>query len=140
MKSSWNVKSLNELSEVASELLKNFSLTKVFCLRGEMAAGKTTFIKELCKCLGVENGVSSPTFSLVNEYVGNDGQIIYHFDFYRIKNEEEAFDLGYEEYIYSGNYCFIEWPERIENLLNLPKADIFITLESTTRQITCNYE
>ncbi len=136
----WKVKDVSELEKVAVDLLSKVNKTKIFCFHGEMAAGKTTMIKVLCKCLGVSDEVNSPTFSIVNEYQGKNGQVLYHFDFYRMKSVEEAFDIGYEDYIYSGNYCFIEWPERIENLLNIAKADIFITVESTTRYITCHYE
>lgn len=136
----WKVEDVSELEKVALDLLLKVNKTKIFCFHGEMAAGKTTMIKVLCKCLGVNDGVNSPTFSIVNEYEGKDDQVVYHFDFYRMKSVEEAFDIGYEDYIYSGNYCFIEWPERITNLLNIPKADIFITVESTTRYITCHYE
>ena len=81
-----------------------------------MGAGKTTFIKAICQYLGVKEHATSPTFSIVNEYVGTEGKI-YHFDFYRLKNETEALDMGYEEYFYSGSYCFVEWPEKIPNLL-----------------------
>lgn len=89
---------------------------KVVLFNGLMGAGKTTFIKALCKSLGVKDITSSPTFSLVNEYETPDGQRIYHFDLYRINAEVEALDMGIEEYLYSGNWCFIEWPEKIPNL------------------------
>ena len=92
---------------------------KVVLFNGLMGAGKTTFIKALCKSLGVQDITSSPTFSLVNEYETPDGQRIYHFDLYRINAEVEALDMGIEEYLYSGNWCFIEWPEKIPNLLPL---------------------
>ena len=90
---------------------------KVVLFNGLMGAGKTTFIKALCKKLGVEDVTSSPTFSLVNDYQTPQGNSIYHFDLYRIKSEIEALDMGIEEYLYSGNWCFIEWPEKIPNLL-----------------------
>ena len=90
---------------------------KVVLFNGLMGAGKTTIIKALCKHLGVEDVTSSPTFSLVNEYETPDGKCIYHFDLYRINSEIEALDMGIEEYLYSGNWCFIEWPEKIPNLL-----------------------
>jgi len=140
MKLEWIVDDLNELNKAAVDLIQKVNSTRVFCFHGDMASGKTTFIKAICKELGVSEEVNSPTFSIVNEYQDKNGRPVYHFDFYRIKKVEEAFDLGYEEYIYSGNYCFIEWPEKIANLLNLPKADIFISIESTTRHITCHYE
>src|SRR5690606_38259479 len=96
-----------------------------------MGAGKTTIIKALCKELGVTEHVTSPTFSIVNEYLGLKGPI-YHFDFYRLKNEQEAFDLGYEEYFYSGNYCFVEWPEKIGSLL--PDDSFVIEMETDADQ------
>ncbi|MBE8713807.1 tRNA (adenosine(37)-N6)-threonylcarbamoyltransferase complex ATPase subunit type 1 TsaE [Sphingobacterium hungaricum] len=110
------IKNIHELPEVAQQLIQEFPSSKVFLFNGNMGAGKTTFIKALCEVLEVDSTTSSPTFSIVNEYHSPTGAI-YHFDFYRIKNEQEAFDMGYEEYFYSGNYCFIEWPEKIENLI-----------------------
>ena len=90
---------------------------KVYCFYGKMGAGKTTFIKAICEEIGVKETVNSPTFSIVNEYETKDGEIIYHFDCYRINKIQEALDLGAEEYLYSGNYCFIEWPENIDAIL-----------------------
>ncbi len=90
---------------------------KVYCFYGKMGAGKTTFIKAICEEMGVQETVNSPTFSIVNEYVAKDGKIIYHFDCYRINKVQEALDLGAEEYLYSENYCFIEWPENIDAIL-----------------------
>lgn len=110
------VNQLSELNHAAKLLLQSFQSDRVFLFYGNMGAGKTTFIKELCQVLQVEDNTSSPTFSIVNEYNSSNGTI-YHFDFYRLKEEQEAFDFGYEEYFYSGNYCFIEWPEKIPNLL-----------------------
>ena len=111
------VSDLSQLQKTAEALLKNFPGDRVFAFYGAMGAGKTTFIKAICKELGSADYVTSPTFALINEYSTSDGSVIYHFDFYRIKKLEEAFDLGFEDYIYSGNYCFIEWPEMIESLL-----------------------
>jgi len=108
---------LTALQETAKLLLDNFPEDRIFAFYGAMGAGKTTFIKALCHELGSSDYVTSPTFALINEYSTDKGFVIYHFDFYRIKKIEEAFDLGYEDYIYSGNYCFIEWPEMIESLL-----------------------
>jgi tRNA threonylcarbamoyladenosine biosynthesis protein TsaE len=125
---------------VAAELLQFASSQKIFCLHGEMGAGKTTFVKELSKTLGVSDEVQSPTFSIVNEYKAASGDPVFHFDFYRLKKLEEAYDIGYEDYVFSGHYCFIEWPEKVESLLNFAKADIFITSEINTRTITCRYE
>ena len=108
---------LSMLQKTAKLLLDHFPEERIFALYGTMGAGKTTLIKALCKELGSEDYVTSPTFALINEYSTSTGALIYHFDFYRIKKLEEAYDLGYEDYIYSGNYCFIEWPEMIESLL-----------------------
>ena len=108
---------LSALQETARLLLNNFPNDRIFAFYGAMGAGKTTFIKAICHELGSNDYVTSPTFALINEYSTSEGSVIYHFDFYRIKKLEEAFDLGYEDYIYSGNYCFIEWPEMIEQLL-----------------------
>jgi tRNA threonylcarbamoyladenosine biosynthesis protein TsaE len=111
--------SLSELPELAKKMLKSFGEQKVIAFYGEMGAGKTTIIKALCEELGVTDTISSPTFSLVNEYRGARGQKIYHFDFYRLKSTIEAYDMGYEEYFYSKAYCLIEWPEKLEELMPL---------------------
>ena len=108
--------SLFELPAAAQTLLDFAGNQKIFLFNGDMGAGKTTFIKALCEQLGVKEPVTSPTFSIVNEYEGSNAKV-YHFDFYRLKNQEEAMDMGYEEYFYSGNYCLIEWPEKIPDLL-----------------------
>ena len=106
-----------ELQNVAKALLKELKNHHVIAFYGELGAGKTTLIKVLCKHLGSEDIITSPSFSLINEYMGSQGQTICHVDFYRIEKIEEIFDFGYEEYFFSGHYCFIEWPERIESLL-----------------------
>ena len=108
---------LSTLQKSARLLLDHFPGERIFAFYGAMGAGKTTFIKAICHELGSNDYVTSPTFALINEYTTAEGSVIYHFDFYRIKKLEEAYDLGYEDYIYSGNYCFIEWPEMIESLL-----------------------
>jgi len=106
----------SEIAAATRELINYAGNQKIFLFYGDMGAGKTTFIKSLCANLGAHESVTSPTFSIVNEY-SCDKNKIYHFDFYRLKNQNEALDLGYEEYFYSGNYCFIEWPEKIDGLL-----------------------
>lgn len=118
---------LNELTSVAEEIISK-SAHKILLFNGEMGVGKTTLIKELCKVLGVIDIVSSPTFSLVNEYLTDKEDTIYHFDFYRINNEEEAYDMGIEDYLYNNNWCLIEWPNNIKNLLPLETVAISITL------------
>jgi tRNA threonylcarbamoyladenosine biosynthesis protein TsaE len=130
------VKDLGELKEVAQQVVKTFSDDRIFLFYGNMGAGKTTFINELCLALGVTEHTSSPTFSIVNEYSIPQGSI-YHFDFYRLKNEMEALDMGYEEYFYSGDYCFVEWSEKIPNLIPLHYVKIAIeVLENQHRLIT----
>ena len=116
-KTEYIANSETDLFEIAKKMLVNFSDQKIILFYGEMGVGKTTLIKQLCKQLNVEEPTNSPTFSIVNEYLSVEGASIYHFDFYRIEEETEVFDLGYEDYFYSGNYCFIEWPEKIPNLL-----------------------
>ncbi|MCE6991534.1 tRNA (adenosine(37)-N6)-threonylcarbamoyltransferase complex ATPase subunit type 1 TsaE [Dyadobacter sp. CY323] len=108
-------KGLDELDRVAAELLETGGNIPVWLFEGQIGAGKTTLIKALCKALGVRSHVQSPTFSLVNEYDAGD-RLVYHFDFYRIKDETEALDMGVEEYFDSGEYCFVEWPDKIESL------------------------
>lgn len=121
------VNSLEELKNVAEELINAFPEERVFAFYGKMGAGKTTFIQSVCRALGSEDNVTSPTFALINEYNTAELNSIFHFDFYRINDIEEAFDLGYEDYIYSGNYCLIEWPEMIEPLL--PEKMVEVKME-----------
>jgi len=108
--------SLNEIDRIAKQILGQ-NPEKVILFEAEMGTGKTTLIKALCKALSVEDNISSPTFSLVNEYETTTKEFIYHFDFYRLKSETEALDFGLEDYLYSGNYCFLEWSEKIPNLI-----------------------
>jgi len=108
--------SISLLPAIVTEILSFALNDRIFLFYGDMGAGKTTLIKSLCTSLDVESTVTSPTFSIVNEYIAK-GQKIYHFDFYRLKNQTEALDMGYEEYFYSGAYCFVEWPEKIPDLL-----------------------
>jgi len=128
------ISGLSELPDVAKKLLVFAGTEKIFLFEGEMGAGKTTFIKTFCKILGVKDSVSSPTYSIVNEYEGGKNTV-YHFDFYRIKNIREAYDLGYEEYFYGDGICLIEWPERVEELLpeHYIKVEISILSESGRR-------
>ncbi len=133
---SWVCKSVAELPGIAQQLLAEAGLFRVFAFYGEMGSGKTTFIKEICRQLGVEEVVTSPTFTIVNEYRSGTGEPVFHFDFYRIKSESEALDLGYENYLYSGNYCFVEWPERIAALLPSKIAKVSITTGGEARTIT----
>ena len=129
---------LNQVPDIAKEIISS-AKNKLFLFYGKMGSGKTTLIKEIVKQLGVDEVASSPTFSLVNEYHSDKGEIIYHFDFYRIENEEEAFDIGVEEYLYSDHWCFIEWPEKVENLLPLESVVIKLTINpDNTRTIQIN--
>jgi tRNA threonylcarbamoyladenosine biosynthesis protein TsaE len=121
-----HINDLGDLHRVAEVLVKMAGEIKTIAFYGEMGAGKTTFIKAICKELGVTDTVSSPTFSIVNEYSSPNGSV-YHFDFYRIKSQAEALDIGYEDYIDSGQYCLIEWPEKIPDLL--PNELLTIKLE-----------
>lgn len=121
------IKSLDKINEAAQKFIDNMGKGNVFAFYGKMGAGKTTFIKAICECLDVEDVITSPTFSLVNDYHSNKlDNSIYHFDFYRIKKLEEVYDMGYEDYFYSGRLCFLEWPELIEELL--PEDAIKVTI------------
>ncbi len=141
MKKSWRADGLNDLEVIAKELLIVAQDYRVFCFKGDLGTGKTTFIKTICKQLGVVDDVTSPTFSIVNEYMTAQNEPVYHFDFYRLKKEEEALDLVYEQYFFSSYYCFVEWPEKIAGLLDFPKATIFMTVEpSSSRLILCSDE
>lgn len=132
------IKSLDTIHEAAKEFVKEMGEGKVFAFYGKMGAGKTTFIKALCEVLGVEDVITSPTFAIINEYTDGKGDPIYHFDFYRIKKLEEVYDMGYEDYFYSGNLCLLEWPELIEEVL--PENVIKVTIEEQadgTRKLSC---
>lgn len=117
---------LFEVDQIAKEIIELIT-GKVVLFYGEMGVGKTTLIKEICKSLHTEDVISSPTFSLVNEYRTQNNEPIYHFDFYRIESEEEALDIGVEDYFYSGDWCLIEWPNNIENLLPLDAVEIHLS-------------
>ncbi len=127
-------KELSDLDEVAKQLIPKFKIPGVVCFYGEMGAGKTTLIKQICKELGVKDSVFSPTYTLVNEYE-YDGKPLYHFDFYRINDESEAFDIGYEDYFFSEGLCLIEWPEKVENLIPEDAVSIKISVEGENRKI-----
>ncbi|MEA4918907.1 tRNA (adenosine(37)-N6)-threonylcarbamoyltransferase complex ATPase subunit type 1 TsaE [Proteiniphilum sp.] len=120
------INDLDSLQAAAREFIDQMGDNTVFAFYGGMGAGKTTFIKAVCKELGVWETVASPTFAIINEYNGGDGEPIYHFDFYRIHKLEEVFDFGYEDYFYSGHTCFIEWPELIEQIL--PESTVRLSI------------
>ena len=128
------IDSLSELGSVAEEILSALGERRVVLLRGGMGAGKTTLVSHIAAKLRAEDTVTSPTFALVNEYEGRDGTI-YHFDFYRINRVEEVFDLGYEEYFYSGELCFVEWPEMVEGLLPDDAMQVRITVGDDQKRI-----
>ena len=129
------INSLSEIDKAAIEFIKAMGDNTVFAFHGEMGAGKTTLIKAICENLGVSDVINSPTFAIVNEYRSDSGELIYHFDFYRINKIEEAFDFGYEDYFYSGSLCFIEWPEKIESLLPKDTVNVHIkVLEDGSRK------
>jgi tRNA threonylcarbamoyladenosine biosynthesis protein TsaE len=119
--------SLKNLSSIASEVIAS-AKNKTLLFYGQMGVGKTTLIKEICKKLEVLDSISSPTFSLVNEYQTSNNEKVFHFDFYRITNQEEALDMGIEEYLDNNDWCLIEWPENIENLLPLEAVEIHLTI------------
>jgi tRNA threonylcarbamoyladenosine biosynthesis protein TsaE len=118
--------SLDQIQKTAEQILAQ-NPRKIILFNGEMGVGKTTLIKQLCKILGVQDATSSPTFSLVNEYYTSNNKIVYHFDFYRLNKETEALDMGVDDYLYSGNWCFIEWSEKIASLI--PREHSVVTIE-----------
>lgn len=132
-------KNPGDLDEIAGKIIKNFGKSRVFAFYGAMGAGKTTLIRAICHFLNTAEEANSPTFAIINEYSLTSGEPVYHFDFYRIKNETEAFDLGYEDYFFSGCYCFIEWPEKIESILPDGHCKIIIEDINGIRKINCTY-
>ena len=121
------IENIEHLASAARKFVDEMGENRVFAFYGKMGAGKTTFIKAICEATGVKDVVASPTFAIVNEYADAEGQPVYHFDFYRIKNLREAYDIGCEEYFYSGYPCFIEWPEMVEELL--PEDVVSVRIE-----------
>lgn len=129
------VNCISELKSVALQLIQYKKQKNIICFYGEMGVGKTTFIKEICKNLLVNDNVSSPTFSIVNQYKTKQNKIIYHFDFYRLETEEEAYDMGYEEYFFQNDLCLIEWPEKIEGLIPEDIIKVILTKKGEQRII-----
>jgi tRNA threonylcarbamoyladenosine biosynthesis protein TsaE len=129
------IPSIKFIEQAAKDFLNYHKERKFFLFYGELGSGKTTFIKALCKKLKVIDNVTSPSFSIINEYHTKDNKIIYHFDFYRIKQLEEVFDLGYEEYFYCDNYCFIEWPEKIEEILPEEIVRVKINIKDNSTRV-----
>ncbi|WP_345104829.1 tRNA (adenosine(37)-N6)-threonylcarbamoyltransferase complex ATPase subunit type 1 TsaE [Mucilaginibacter panaciglaebae] len=131
-----NASSIQDLHRAAVQLIEFAGTEKVVIFKGDMGAGKTTFVKAICEALGVQEAVTSPTFAIVNEYKSDDKKL-YHFDFYRLKTQTEALDMGAEEYFYSGAYCFIEWPDKIPDMLPLHYIKVTISvLADGSRQIS----
>ncbi len=122
----YTIQSEAELPQVARKLLTTYPDRRIFAFYGIMGAGKTIFIKAICREMGVEDEALSPTFAIINEYLTLNKEPVYHFDFYRINKLEEVYDIGYEEYFFSGHYCFLEWPELIEDLL--PEKTVIVTI------------
>lgn len=134
------IKEESELALAAKSLIDFAGAVKVWIFKGEMGAGKTTFIRYICRQLEVVENVSSPTFSIINEYSRKNGELVYHFDFYRIEKVQEAVDIGCEEYFYSGNICLVEWPEKILNLLPEPKVEVTIVSDGVNRKIRFSHD
>ena len=129
------LKDISDIDTAAKIFIEKFGNKKIFAFYGEMGAGKTTFIKAVCKSMGVTGTITSPTFSLVNEYKTDNGMTIYHFDFYRIENIEEVYDFGYEDYFYSDKMCFIEWPELVETLLPEDVVEVKISADDNEQRL-----
>lgn len=141
------IDSIDEIADAAQKFVQSMGSSRVFAFYGKMGAGKTTFIKAVCEQLGVTDVINSPTFAIVNEYLDRDGESVYHFDFYRFQKSDhvtalsEVLDIGYEDYVYSGNICFMEWPEIIEELLPEDVVKVSIEeLEDGTRKIELQNE
>ena len=135
------INSLDEYPKAAREFIKFMEKGRIFAFYGKMGSGKTTFIKSICEELGVEDTINSPTFAIVNEYEDREMNTIYHFDFYRIKSIAEVYNMGYEEYFYGGAYCFMEWPELVEELLPEETIKVYIEEnEDTTRTVRIMFD
>ena len=136
----FTVKDIQELEPVTDEIIQLTKEFSIFCFYGNLGAGKTTFIKIICEKLNIQDATSSPTYPIINEYKTSDNRIIYHIDLYRLKSIEEAHNIGIEEYLYSGNLCFIEWPDNFESILPSTHIKIKITKfeESRTVEIVSN--
>ena len=134
------ISDLGMIDEVASNFINHYRKNKIITFKGSMGAGKTTFIKAICKSLGVGDTVNSPSFAIVNEYQTINEEPIFHFDFYRLKSIDEAYDMGYEDYFYSGAYCFIEWPEKIESLLPDKRLDLHFEEVDNNSRVVHIYE
>lgn len=131
------IESLDKIDEAALEFIRAMGDNTVFAFHGDMGAGKTTFIKAICENLGVSDTINSPTFAIVNEYRSDSGELIYHFDFYRINKIEEVFDFGYEDYFYSSSLCFIEWPEKVDTLLPKDTVNVYVKVqEDGSREVS----
>jgi tRNA threonylcarbamoyladenosine biosynthesis protein TsaE len=130
---------LDEIREAAKKMLDATANYSVFALHGEMGAGKTTFVHAVCEAAGVKDNISSPTFSIINQYTTQNGQIIYHIDLYRLKDEEEAIQAGVEDCLYSGNTCFVEWPEKAPDIFPVNTLHLTITaIDTNTRKLKIN--
>lgn len=135
METTFILKNLASINEIASKILE-LANSNIFLFYGDLGAGKTTLIKKLCERLGVKDQISSPTYAIINEYKANNSSVIYHMDLYRLKEIEEAFEIGIEDYLYSNQYCYVEWPQIIENIIQQPHHSIHIqVLENGTRLI-----
>jgi len=140
MKYEFSCRTEEELPPIAIQILAFCGMKRVVALKGGMGAGKTALTKVFCRLLGVTENVSSPTFSLINEYRDGDGKPVFHFDFYRIESQQEALDIGVEEYFYSGSFCFVEWPEKILNLMPEDAVSVTIVVEDGIRLISVTNE
>jgi len=129
------IESTGTIRKVARDFLEQYSNQRIFAIYGKLGAGKTTFIKALCNELGVNEVVSSPSFSIINEYYSDRYGRVYHFDFFRMEHLEEAYDIGYEDYFFSGQYCFVEWPDKIQTILPSGTIHVYMMVDETSVRI-----